>query len=123
MGANEKRSFSVYAMAILLLLLFNTNHIKATSLSVQFNFINNSSTYHCVNASVHECLAVKGIDPEFLMDTETRRMLTYSTKYQSYKSLEDTKTASCGRGKSYQSCTPGLNCGSSYKRDCKTQKL
>lgn len=120
MGANEKRSFSVSAMAILVLLLvFNTNLIKATSLSVQFNFINNSSTYHCVNASVHECLADKGIDPEFLMDTETRRMLAYLPKYQSYNSLEDTKTASCGRGISYHSCTTSPNCKSPYDRTCK----
>ncbi|KAF3948470.1 hypothetical protein CMV_025537 [Castanea mollissima] len=119
MGANEKRSFSVSAMAILVLLrVFNTNHIKATSLSVQFNFINNSSTYHCVNASMHECLADKGIDPEFLMDTETRRMLAYSPEYQSYTALEDTKTASCGRGRSYKSCSPDANCPSPYNRNC-----
>ncbi len=61
MGASDKRSLS---MAILVIILFNTIHFRATSLK----FI--STNYHC-NGSVHEYLIMDGIDSEFLIDSDT----------------------------------------------------
>jgi hypothetical protein len=121
MGGNEKRSLSMGILVILL--LFG----RATSL----NF--NSTTYHC-NASVHECLVMDGIDSEFLMDSETSRMLAgESTKYSPGKNAVDNPgTAAvelCGRGKPYKGCEPTEknhppppeHCGGQYgglNRDC-----
>ena len=118
MGGNEKRSLCMGILVILL--LFN----RATSL----NF--NSTTYHC-NASVHECLIMDGIDSEFLMDSETSRMLAgETTSYSPGKNAVDKPEMAaielCGRGKSYKSCEPDFNGNQKpskpctiYDRDCK----
>ena len=93
---------------LVILLLFS----RATSL----NF--NSTTYHC-NASVHECLVMDGIDSEFLMDSETSRMLAGQRRTRSLaqKAVEIRKRPAieCGRGKSYPSCEPQIN---PHKKDC-----
>ena len=106
MGGNEKRSLCMGILVILL--LFS----RATSL----NF--NSTTYHC-NASVHECLVMDGIDSEFLMDSETSRMLAGQRRTRSLaqKAVEIRKRPAieCGRGKSYPSCEPQIN---PHKKDC-----
>ena len=138
MGANEKRSLSVSAMSIFLVifyqLVFNTNHTGATtSLSAQFNFNNNnnsssSSTYHC-NGSVDECLIMDGIDSGLISMGSVRR--TRMLGEDNGKSFTDaTRTANkpvseCGRGNSYTSCMPKPNqpkpkphCGIYPNREC-----
>ena len=133
MGANEKRSLSVSAMTIFLVifyqLVFNTNHTGATaSLSTQFNFNNNnsSSAYHC-NGSVHECLIMDGIDSGliFMESVHTTRMLDEDNR----KSFTDAALVAnkpvneCGRGKPYKPCTPpphtsSGNCGIYHRGEC-----
>ena len=132
MGANEKRSLSVSAMTIFLVifyqLVFNTNHTGATaSLSTQFNFNNNnsSSAYHC-NGSVHECLIVDGIDSELIfMDSgHTTRMLddvkTNSIAENAVRDPDQSAVRSCPNGRPYGQCPPSPNqksCPqSTYKR-------
>ncbi|GMY12838.1 hypothetical protein FCV25MIE_08077 [Fagus crenata] len=98
MGGNEKRSLCMGILVILL--LFN----RATSL----NF--NSTTYHC-NASVHECLIMDSIDSEFLMDSETSRMLAGQRRTLSpaQKAVEIRKRAAIACRHSYSNCLPSIN--------------
>ncbi|GMY12835.1 Rapid ALkalinization Factor [Fagus crenata] len=100
MGGNEKRSLCMGILVILL--LFN----RATSLTF------NSTTYHC-NASVHECLVMDGIDSEFLMDSETSKMLAgESTSFSPGRNADDypdTEAIVCGRGRPYTPCVPNKN--------------
>ncbi|KAL4652773.1 hypothetical protein ACB092_01G255400 [Castanea dentata] len=133
MGANEKRSLSVSAMSIFLVILlqlvFNTNHIGATtSLSAQFNFNNDNSnsTYHC-NGSVHECLIMDGIDSEliFMDSVHTTRILadveTKSISYNAADNPEQQAVTKCERGKPYTTCLPpkhGCDHDAVYKRAC-----
>ena len=130
MGANEKRSLSVSAISIFLVivlqLVINTNHTGATtSLSAQFNF-NSSSTYHC-NGSVDECLIMDGIDSGliFMESVHTTRMLDEDNR----KSFTDAALVAnkpvneCGRGKPYKPCTPpphtsSGNCGIYHSGEC-----
>lgn len=121
MGANEKRSLSVSAMSIFLVILlqlvFNTNHIGATTaLSTQFNFNSNnsSSTYHC-NGSVDECLIMDGVESglTFMDSVHTTRILenvnTNSIAENAALFPDQSALADCGRGKPYKGCEPKPN--------------
>ncbi|KAF3943576.1 hypothetical protein CMV_029886 [Castanea mollissima] len=132
MGANEKRSLSVSAksifLVILLQLVFNTNHTGATtSLSAQFNFNNNnsSSTYHC-NGSVDECLIMDGIDSGliFMDSVHSTRMLDEVNLMSIADNALDPNLAAvrtCGKGSPYGKCLPNSNPSNPcavYRRDC-----
>ena len=137
MGANEKRSLSVSAISIFLVILlqlvFNTNHIGATTaLSTQFNFIsnNNSSTYHC-NGSVDESLIMDGIDSglTFMESVHTTGILenvnTNSISENAARVPNKPAVSAvnvCGRFQPYKHCTPRRHpstkrCGI-YNRQC-----
>ncbi|KAF5748919.1 hypothetical protein HS088_TW04G00880 [Tripterygium wilfordii] len=109
---------TLYSVILLVMLLLFIN----TSLSLKINI---SSSTSC-NGSVHECV-IGSEDSEFLVDSETNRMLRMLLNFQALTegSKNPTPVNDCGKDKSYHPCLPDPNnpkksehCQNVYNRAC-----